>query len=165
MRWLNGPRGFISCLPSHILPAGPKLPGDRHTVRRVLGPPRETRQHLVPPTPRHYPIPPSSAVVFSKRAYCAKNPLVVSILNCGAGYLLREVTDDSSPSQVRPPNEPADKVGVIVGGVLLAICFLITTAAILSWTTSLLFGAGLAFWPAIAIAFGVLAITIVTFYR
>ena len=69
--------------------------------------------------------------------------------------------DGSTSSQTRSQKEPLGGVGTVVGGLLLGICFLIAVAVILSWTSSLVFGTGLSFWPAIVLGLVVLSVFVV----
>lgn len=71
------------------------------------------------------------------------------------------MTDTDSPSNDYSQQEPLGGIGKAVSGVLLALCVLIATAVLLSWASWLVVGTGLGFWPAIALALGILAIFIV----
>ncbi len=75
------------------------------------------------------------------------------------------MTGSKPSSQDGPREEFLGGIGRLVGWVLLAVCFLVATAVVLSWISSLVIGTGLAFWPAVTVALGLLVILIVASSR
>ena len=98
-------------------------------------------------------------------AYWAISQVRISISNCIDSRFRIPVTDDNSLSQGQPEAEPLGGAGRVVGGLLFAVCFLVATAVLFSWASSLVIGTALAFWPAIVLALGILVVFIVTSSR